>query len=122
MVKRSGRRETFDPDKLARSVAVALQNRPVRESDRERLQERLLARAHTHPQDAVATQVLGQWALEALREADPVACILYAAVFERVESVDGWRQLLEREAGLLAERAGDAQLSLLSGAAADGDS
>lgn len=118
VVKRSGRRETFDPEKLARSVAVALQNRPVREGDRERLQEELLARAYAHPGDAVTTQVLGQWALEALRAADPVACILYAAVFERVESVDGWRQLLEREAGLLAERGADAQLSLLSGAPA----
>ena len=115
VVKRSGRRETFDADKLARSVAVALQNRPVPEDDRERLQEELLARARAHPGASVTTQVLGQWALEALRAADPVACILYAAVFERVESVDGWRQLLEREAGLIAERAGDAQISLLSG-------
>ena len=114
--------EVFDTDKLARSMEMALRNRPVTRDAVEEMAQNVCDRARAHPSKTIPSKILGMWVIDELREHDQIACILYASVFEEITTIEQWRQLLEREANALPESARRKQMDLLSSESASDDS
>ena len=109
--------ESFDRDKLAHSVEMALRNRAVSRDEAEDIVESVCEQARAHSSKTVSSELLGRWVIDALRARDQIACILYASVFEGITTIQEWRELLEREAEALPESARQKQISLLGGKA-----
>jgi transcriptional repressor NrdR len=82
VVKKSGRREPFDRDKLARSVAVACRKRPVAPEQVERMVSGVVRRLETIGDAEVDTDRIGQLVMEGLQALDPVAYIRFASVYK----------------------------------------
>ncbi len=85
VVKRSGRREAFNPDKLLQKLRIACNKRPVTE-------KQLREFAYTF-EDAVQTpevqaEEIGLQALRFLKGADDVAYIRFLSVYRDFDSVD----------------------------------
>ena len=85
VVKRSGRREAFNPDKLLQKLSIACNKRPVTE-------KQLREFAYTF-EDAVQTpevqaEEIGLQALRFLKNADDVAYIRFLSVYRDFDSVD----------------------------------
>jgi transcriptional repressor NrdR len=110
VLKRDGRREQFDRQKLLRGLVRAANKRPVSEAALEELADSIAARVRSRGGSEVEASLLGELSLRGLAELDPVTGLLFASVYRN------FRDLSELEAELQRIRsepvAGDDQLAL----------
>jgi transcriptional repressor NrdR len=82
VVKKAGRREAFDREKLERAVHHALRKRPV-EADRvERMITGIVRRLESMGENEVQSHVIGELVMQALASLDKVAYIRFASVYK----------------------------------------
>jgi transcriptional repressor NrdR len=109
VLKRDGRREQFDRQKLLRGLVRAANKRPVSEAQLDALADAIAARVRSGGAEVEASLV-GELSLRGLAELDPVSGLLFASVYRN------FRDLSELEAELQRIRsepvAGDDQLAL----------
>jgi transcriptional repressor NrdR len=109
VLKRGGRREQFDRQKLLRGLMRAANKRPVSDAQLEELADTITARVRRGGSE-VAASLLGELSLRGLADLDPVSGVLFASVYRN------FRDLSELESELQRIRsepvAGDDQLAL----------
>ncbi len=81
VLKKNGRREPFDRDKLARSVQVACRKRPVGEEAIDRLVSGVVRRLESNGESELEAHTIGAAVMEGLKPLDPVAYIRFASVY-----------------------------------------
>src|SRR5512142_3387490 len=81
IVKRDGRREPFDRNKLLQGVRIACARRPIAMADIERVVGQIEEYLFSLGRAEVKSDVIGQMVLEKLKELDPLAYIRYAIVY-----------------------------------------
>lgn len=94
VVKKNGRRETFDRDKLDRSVRVALQKRPV---DPERIDQMVtgtVRRLESLGETEVNSEKIGKIIMEALARIDNVAYVRFASVYKNFQTTDDFEEFV----------------------------
>jgi transcriptional repressor NrdR len=82
VVKRNGKREPLDRDKLARSMNIALRKRPVEPERVERVINSIIRRLESSGESEVSADQIGQLIMEALATLDPVAYVRFASVYK----------------------------------------
>jgi len=82
LVKKSGKREVFDRDKLARSIAIACRKRPIEPERIERMVNGVVRRLESIGEQEVDAGEVGEMVMEGLRALDPVAYIRFASVYK----------------------------------------
>lgn len=82
VVKKSGKRELFDRDKLERSVRISLRKRPVEPDRIERLVNGLVRRLESMGENEIPANVIGEMVMEGLETLDPVAYVRFASVYK----------------------------------------
>ena len=87
VVKRDGRRETFDGKKLLGGLCRAANKRPVSEQQLEELAESIAAEARRGGSE-VSAEWLGELSLRALARVDPVSAIQFASVYRQFADLD----------------------------------
>ena len=90
VVKRDGRREDFDLDKLLRSVRLACAKRPIPSGTLEKLAGEIESDLRELGRADIPTSVIGDTALARIRELDPVAYVRYASVYRDFDSLEGF--------------------------------
>ena len=88
VIKRDGRREPFQRDKLLHGIALACRKRPVDAAALEELVRRVETTLENTREEAVRSAVVGDIVTAALREVDEVAYVRFASVYRKFESVD----------------------------------
>ena len=81
IIKSNGRRETFDRDKLVRSVLIALQKRPVDPDRVERMVNGIQRRLESQGEPEISSQFIGERVMDALASLDQVAYVRFASVY-----------------------------------------
>ncbi len=81
VVKKSGKREILDRDKLIRSMMIALRKRPVDPERVENIVDSLIRRIETAGEAEVSSSIVGAMVMDALSVLDPVAYIRFASVY-----------------------------------------
>jgi transcriptional repressor NrdR len=81
LVKKSGKREPFDRDKLARSIEIACRKRPVEPERIERLVNGVVRQLESLGESEIEADVVGELVMAALQALDPVAYIRFASVY-----------------------------------------
>jgi transcriptional repressor NrdR len=81
VVKKTGEREPFDRDKLARSIAVACRKRDVAPDRVDRLVSSIQRQLETRGDEVRAAEV-GEAVMEGLKAIDHVAYIRFASVYK----------------------------------------
>lgn len=87
VIKRSGRKETFDPNKLLRGLSLAAQKRPI---DPEVLQEFAFGFEDTVKEMEITSEEIGLRSLAFLKNLDPVAYIRFASVYREFDSLENF--------------------------------
>lgn len=90
VVKRDGRREDFDLDKLLRSLRLACAKRPIPSGTLEKLAGEIESDLRELGRADIPTSVIGDTALARIRELDPVAYVRYASVYRDFDSLEGF--------------------------------
>jgi transcriptional repressor NrdR len=81
LVKKSGKREIFDRDKLARSIEIACRKRPIAPERIERMVNGVVRRLESTGESEIDAGVVGEMVMEGLQALDPVAYIRFASVY-----------------------------------------
>jgi len=92
--KADGRREAFDRDKLLRSLRLALQKRPVEPDIIERTANEIVRQLEQAGDSDVTTKLIGERAMAALSQIDPVAYVRYASVYKDFREVKDYNAFL----------------------------
>ncbi|WP_425229027.1 transcriptional regulator NrdR [Sphingomonas sp.] len=75
------RRETFDRDKLLRSLSIAARKRPIEPARLEKLVSGIQRRLETLGENEVTSKRIGELVMDGLKALDPVAYIRFASVY-----------------------------------------
>ncbi len=81
IIKKSGKREVFDRDKLARSIEIACRKRPVEPERIERMVNGVVRRLESMGDAEIEVGQVGEMVMEGLQALDPVAYIRFASVY-----------------------------------------
>lgn len=81
VIKRDGRRESYNRNKLIRSIQVALKKRPVSTEHIERLVDNVEAEIESDFVREVKSRAIGELVIGFLRELDEVAYVRFASVY-----------------------------------------
>ena len=81
VVKTDARRVAFDRDKLARSVRIALNKRPVDEERIERIVNGIVRQLEASGDTEIPSSQIGELVMDTLKEVDEVAYVRFASVY-----------------------------------------
>ena len=95
VVKRDGRREDFDREKLLAGVGKACTKRPISREAIENLVAQVEAEIPDSGKLEIASEKIGQMVMERLRELDQIAYIRFASVYLPIEDVEGLRRKID---------------------------
>lgn len=101
LVKRDGRREAFDRDKLLSGLRTACARRPISADDLERLVDRVENHVRQMGKAEIPSRTVGDVTIEELKALDPVSYVRYAIVYLGLEDLEAVRAEIDR---LLEER------------------
>ena len=87
VVKRDGRREPYDRQKLLIGIVTACTKRPVNIDTIEAIVERIEQRLEESGRVEVESRWLGEQVMEELQEADEVAYVRFASVYRQFKDV-----------------------------------
>ena len=100
VVKSDHRRQEWNPDKLRRSLQVACTKRPISAETIERTVEQIEAELRGRDTAEVPSSVIGDLAMDKLRQLDQVAYIRFASVYRAFADISSFedevRRLIER--------------------------
>lgn len=88
VVKKDGRRETFDRKKLRAGLVKACEKRPVSPAQLDAIVDEIETRLHDTEEREVGTTDIGARVMDRLRELDKVAYVRFASVYRKFEDVD----------------------------------
>ena len=101
VVKKDGRRERFDREKVMAGLLKACEKRPVSMRSLDAVVDRVEAMMHESPEREVAADQIGGFLMEQLRDLDKVAFVRFASVYRDFKDVDQFMATLK---GLLESR------------------
>ena len=85
VVKSSGRREAFDRDKLARSVRIAMQKRPIEPERVDQMISGIVRRLESSGETDIPSARIGEIAMDSLARLDTVAYVRFASVYKNFQ-------------------------------------
>ena len=96
VVKKDGRREPFDGDKLLTGIGKACEKRPVSVAEREETVSRIRAGLQEIGEKEVSSMAIGEKVMEELFRLDKVAYVRFASVYRRFDDVSEFTHEIER--------------------------
>jgi transcriptional repressor NrdR len=85
VIKKDGRREPFDRDKVLRGVQRATEKRPIPASQVEELVNRVQAHAAEQGSAEIRGSEIGEFIMRELRDIDEVAYVRFASVYRHFQ-------------------------------------
>lgn len=96
IIKRDGRREPYDRQKLQAGLVTACKKRPVSVEQIEELVHSVEGRLQNLGQREVPSREVGELVMEELRKLDQVAYVRFASVYRDFKTTDQFRDELDR--------------------------
>ena len=88
VIKKNNKREDFDREKLARSIKIALQKRPIEPERIEQMISGIVRRLESTGETDVQSQQIGEIVMDALARIDTVAYVRFASVYKNFQAAD----------------------------------
>ncbi len=96
VVKRDGRREIFDREKLINGLLTACEKRPVPRPDLANVVDSVEAELSSREVCEMSTEEIGNMVMDQLRVLDQVAFVRFASVYRRFEDVGQFKTELDQ--------------------------
>ena len=96
IVKRDGRRESYDRDKLTKGLVRSLQKRPFTDQRFQKLVHKIERDIQKKKRGQLTTQELGEIVMKHLKTFDKVAYIRFASVYRSFEDVETFQDELKK--------------------------
>ena len=96
VVKKSGRKSSFDRDKLAKSIYIALKKRPLDTETVEKFISKISRSVEDLGQNEISSNTIGTMVMEGLKELDPVAYVRFASVYRNFREEKDFVQFVDK--------------------------
>jgi transcriptional repressor NrdR len=94
VVKKDGRRERFDRQKLVGGLLKACEKRPVRVPSLETIADKLEMTLQERPDREITTEEIGAYVMQELKQLDKVAFVRFASVYRNFRDLDEFKDEL----------------------------
>jgi transcriptional repressor NrdR len=95
VVKKDGRRERFDREKVLAGLMKACEKRPVPIKSLEEIAEKVEQMVQESPDREVPSTQIGEYLMESLRKLDKVAFVRFASVYRDFKDIDQFMATLK---------------------------
>lgn len=95
VIKKDGRRELFDREKVKRGILRAIEKRPVALAAVEEIVDGVEREMLRQEKPEVATRLIGKAVLKRLKKIDKVAWLRFASVYFEFENLDDFEKVIE---------------------------
>ncbi|MCI5721436.1 MAG: transcriptional regulator NrdR [Firmicutes bacterium] len=99
VIKKDGRREAFDRNKLINGIVKACEKRPVAVADMERVVDEIEKQINNEMSKEIESTRIGEMLMEALKELDEVAYVRFASVYRQFTDVNTFIKEIEKLIG-----------------------
>tara|TARA_Y100000766_G_scaffold278045_1_gene284273 strand:+ start:99 stop:560 length:462 start_codon:yes stop_codon:yes gene_type:complete len=96
VVKKNGRKSTFDREKLSKSIYVALKKRPIDTETAEKFISKISRSLEELGQSEISSNTIGTMVMEGLKELDPVAYVRFASVYRNFREEKDFVQFVDK--------------------------
>lgn len=96
VVKRDGRRDSFNEEKLRAGILRALEKRPVSVENIENAVSHILHKARACGEREIPSQQLGEWVMKELHSLDQIAYVRFASVYRSFQDIKEFREEVRR--------------------------
>jgi transcriptional repressor NrdR len=92
VIKKDGRREKFDRNKIKNGMIKALEKRPINSEQIEKTLDSIEEKIRRIGQEEIPTSTIGEFVMDCLKDLDQVAYIRFASVYRSFTDVTSFEQ------------------------------
>jgi transcriptional repressor NrdR len=96
VIKKNGEKKIFDPEKLKKSIEMAVRKRPVSEMQVEKLVNNIVRQLEVESETEIASSKIGEMVMVALEKLDKVAFVRFASVYKNFEKADDFQRFIKQ--------------------------
>ncbi len=96
VIKSSGARQVFDPNKLKNGIIKACEKRPVPASKIDKLVDDIKKRVYNSLAQEISSKELGEMVMDGLKEIDEVAYVRFASVYRSFTDISSFMTELNK--------------------------
>ncbi|MGN0804830.1 MAG: transcriptional regulator NrdR [Candidatus Coproplasma sp.] len=96
VVKSSGNRQSYDPQKVKNGIIKACEKRPVSMEKIDKLVDEISKQVYNSMEQEVGSKQIGEMVMEGLKELDEVAYVRYASVYRSFTDIDSFMKELQK--------------------------
>lgn len=95
LIKKNGKKTSFDKQKVITSIILACRKRPVPEEQIEEIASKIEQRLRSSMKKEITTKQIGEMVLKYLKKLDQVAYIRFASVYREFQDLDTFKKELK---------------------------
>jgi len=96
VVKSSGLRQAFDPQKIKNGIIKSCEKRPVSMSEIDEMVNSVTKQVYNSMEQEVSSKAIGEMVMEELKNHDEVAYVRYASVYRSFKDIESFMQELQK--------------------------
>lgn len=96
VVKKDGKREAFDRNKLLRGIARACEKRPVSLASMEAMVEEIERKLNNCMEKEIQSEFVGELVMDELKKVDEVSYVRFASVYRQFTDVNTFMKEIEK--------------------------
>ena len=96
VVKKNGRKSTFDREKLSKSIYIALKKRPIDTDTVEKFITNISISLEELGQSEITSNTIGTMVMDGLKDLDPVAYVRFASVYRNFREEKDFIQFVDK--------------------------
>jgi transcriptional repressor NrdR len=96
IIKKDGRRELFDRNKLLKGILKACEKRPISDDRIKKLADEIETNLRRREKTEIESKVIGELVIEKLKRMDKVAYIRFASVYRQFKDIGSFEQELKK--------------------------
>ena len=92
VIKKDGRREKFDRNKIRKGIMKALEKRPFGHEEIDKIIDSIEEKIRRYGKEEIESSVIGEYVMETLKEVDQVAYIRFASVYRSFTDITSFEE------------------------------
>ena len=94
IIKSNDKKETFDRDKMFRSISLALRKRNIDQEKIEKIVNAIVRKLENSGETEIKSNLIGEYIMDALSHLDQVAYVRFASVYKNFREVKDFEDFL----------------------------
>jgi transcriptional repressor NrdR len=96
VIKKSGEKKVFDPEKLKKSIEMAVRKRPVSELQVDKLVNNIVRQLEVENETEISSAKIGELVMSALEKLDKVSFVRFASVYKNFEKAEDFQKFIKQ--------------------------